>query len=102
MKFENFAVKSMLEATHEAGHLTDREKQFIGLAVATTRGCIACSGARIRRALDSGIPREAVIQAVDIASVVNAGVTTAIALQGIEKEGLNLACSDGACTASCS
>jgi AhpD family alkylhydroperoxidase len=98
MKFEDFAVKKMLVETHEPDHLTDREKQLIGLAVSTTRGCIACSGARIRRAIESGIPQEAIIQAVDVASAVNAGVTTSIALQGIEKEGLSLACTSGACT----
>jgi AhpD family alkylhydroperoxidase len=98
MKFEDFAVKKMLEATHEAGHLSDREKQLIGLAVSATRGCIACSGARIRRALESGIPQEAIVQAIDVASAVNAGVTTSIALQGIEKEGLNLACTGGVCS----
>ncbi|GAC1448205.1 MAG: hypothetical protein PVSMB11_09680 [Desulfuromonadaceae bacterium] len=94
MKPEDFAVKKMLEVAHEADHLTDREKQLIGLAVTTTRGCVACSGGRIRRALESGIPRETIIQAVDVASAVNAGVTTAIALQGIEKEGLNQVCPD--------
>jgi alkylhydroperoxidase/carboxymuconolactone decarboxylase family protein YurZ len=98
MKFEDFAVKKMLETTHGPDHLTDREKQLIGLAVTVTRGCIACSGGRIRRALESGIPQEAIIQAVDVASAVNAGVTTSIALQGIEKEGLNLACTSGVCT----
>ncbi|MFA7061993.1 MAG: carboxymuconolactone decarboxylase family protein [Pedobacter sp.] len=98
MKFENFAAKKMLEATHEVVHLTDREKQFIGLAVTTTRACAVCSGLRIRRALESGIPQEAIVQAIDIASAVNAGVTTATALHGIEKQGLNLACLDGACT----
>jgi alkylhydroperoxidase/carboxymuconolactone decarboxylase family protein YurZ len=43
MKFEDFAVKKMLETTHGPDHLTDREKQLIGLAVTVTRGCIACS-----------------------------------------------------------
>ena len=99
MKFDDFAAKKMLEATHEPSHLTDREKQLIGLAVSTTRGCIACSGARIRRALESGIPQETIVQAIDVASAVNAGVTTAIALQGIQKEGLDFTCSDGACIA---
>jgi AhpD family alkylhydroperoxidase len=99
MKFEDFAAKKMLETTHEPGHLSDREKQLIGLAVTVTRGCIACSGARIRRALESGIPQEAIVQAIDVASAVNAGVTTAIALQGIEKERLDLTCTNGVCTA---
>jgi AhpD family alkylhydroperoxidase len=98
MKFEDFAVKRMLEETEGADHLSDREKQLIGLAVTTTRGCIACSGSRIRRALESGISREAVIQAIDIASAVNAGVTTAIAVQGFDREGLVRACTDGTCT----
>jgi AhpD family alkylhydroperoxidase len=98
MKFEDFAARKMLEETHKPDHLSDREKQLIGLAVTTTRGCIACSGARIRRAHESGIPREAIIQAIDVASAVNAGVTTSIALQGIEKEGLDISCTDGSCT----
>jgi alkylhydroperoxidase/carboxymuconolactone decarboxylase family protein YurZ len=98
MKFEDFAAKKMLEIAHEGDHLSDREKQLIGLAVCATRGCIACSGGRIRRALESGIPQEAVIQAIDVASAVNAGVTTAIALQGIEKENLTITCHDEACT----
>jgi AhpD family alkylhydroperoxidase len=97
MKFEDFAAKRMLESTHEDDYLTDREKQLIGLAVSATRGCIACSGSRIKRALESGIPWEALIQAINVASAVNAGVTTAIALQGINKEGLDSACVGNAC-----
>lgn len=100
MKFEDFAAKRMLESTHEGDHLTDREKQLIGLAVSATRGCIACSGSRIKRAIESGIPWDALIQAIDVASAVNAGVTTAIALQGINKEGLDSTCVGGACTVS--
>lgn len=98
MKFEDFAAKRMLESTHDGDHLTDREKQLIGLAVSATRGCIACSGSRIKQALESGIPWDALIQAIDVASAVNAGVTTAIALQGINKEGLDSKCVGGACT----
>lgn len=97
MKFEDFAAKKMLESTHQGDHLTDREKQLIGLAVSATRGCIACSGSRIKRALESGIPWDTLVQAIDVASAVNAGVTTAIALQGINKEGLEATCTDGAC-----
>jgi AhpD family alkylhydroperoxidase len=98
MEFEDFAAKKMLESTHEGNHLTDREKQLIGLAVCATRGCIACTGSRIRRAVESGISWETVIQAIDVASAVNAGVTTAIALQGINKEGLEANCVENACT----
>lgn len=46
MKSEDFAAKKMLEETHRADHLSDRERQLIGLAVSVTRGCIACSGSR--------------------------------------------------------
>ena len=99
MNFEDFAAKKMLEITHEGNHLTDREKQLIGLAVTVTRGCIACSGSRIKHAVESGISWETLIQAIDVASAVNAGVTTAIALQGISKEGLDDTCVGGACAA---
>jgi len=86
MKFDDFAVGKILNHSHAPDHLSEREKQLIGLAVALTRGCVECTGARMRRALDSGIPQGAVIQAIDIAAAVNAAVTTAIALQGFEKE----------------
>ena len=86
MKFDDFATRTLLEHAHAANHLTEREKQLIGLAVALTRGCVHCTGGRMRRALESGISQDAVIQAIDIAAAVNAGVTTAIALQGFEKE----------------
>jgi len=88
MKFNDFAATTLLEHSHAADHLTDREKQLIGLAVALTRGCVHCTGTRIRRALESGIPHDTVIQAIDVAAAVNAGVTTAVAMQGFEKEEL--------------
>jgi AhpD family alkylhydroperoxidase len=86
MKFDDFAAGKLLDHSHAADHLTEREKQLIGLAVALTRGCVHCSGGRMRRALESGISQDAVIQAIDIAAAVNAGVTTAIAMQAFEKE----------------
>jgi len=88
MKFHDFAARTLLDHAHAPEHLTDREKQLIGLAVALTRGCVHCTGGRIRRALESGIPQDAVIQAIDLASAVNAGVTTAVALQAFEQEEL--------------
>jgi len=97
MEFKDFAAKKMLIMAHEGDHLSDREKQLIGLAVCVTRGCIDCSGSRIKNALDSGISWESLIQSIDLASAVNAGVTTAIALQGINKEGLETVCVGGAC-----
>jgi hypothetical protein len=42
MEFSEFATQKLLEATGQSEHLTDREKQLIGLAVTATRGCIAC------------------------------------------------------------
>lgn len=98
MKFDDFAAKLILESANKPDHLSSREKHLIGISVATTRGCIDCSGSRIRWALESGIPRAAIIQTIDIASAVNAGVTTKIALLGIAKEELNLGCLDGSCT----
>lgn len=97
MEFKDFAAKKMLIMALEGDCLSDREKQLIGLVVCVTRGCIDCSGSRIKNALESGIPWEAIIQSIDIASSVNAGVTTAIALQGINKEGLEAVCEGGAC-----
>jgi len=88
MKLEDFAATALLEHSHAAEHLTDREKQLIGLAVALTRGCVHCTGTRLRKALETGIPQEALLQAVDITAAVNAGVTTAVALQGFQKEDL--------------
>lgn len=98
MKFDDFAAKQMLESAHKPIHLSSREKHLIGIAVATTRGCIDCSGSRIRWALESGISRESIIQTIDVASAVNAGVTTKIAMMGINKEELSLGCLEGACT----
>jgi len=97
MKFEDFAAKQMLETVNVPDHLSSREKHLIGIAVAVTRGCLDCSGSRIRWALESGIPREAVMQAIDVASAVNAGVTTKIAVAGFQKEMLRDNCPDGAC-----
>jgi len=88
MKFNDFAAKALLDHSHAPDHLTEREKQLIGLAVALTRGCVHCTGGRMRHALESGIPQDALLQAIDIAAAVNASVTTAVALQAFEKEDL--------------
>jgi AhpD family alkylhydroperoxidase len=88
MTGDDFAASKLLHHSHAADHLTDREKQLIGLAVSLTRGCVQCTGTRIRKALESGISHEAVIQAIDVAAAVNAAVTTAVAVQGFEKEEL--------------
>jgi len=88
MKFDDFAAKTLLDHAHTPDHLSEREKQLIGLAVSLTRGCVHCTGGRMRRALESGIPQDALLQAIDIAAAVNASVTTAVALQAFEKEDL--------------
>lgn len=98
MQFEEFHSGTALASAAAPGHLSEREKQMIGLAVVATRGCIACTGGRIQQALASGIPREAVIQAIDVAASVNAGVTIAIALQGAERVGVDAVCADPVCT----
>lgn len=86
MDLDDFAARKMLDHSHAADHLSDREKQLIGLAVSLTRGCVQFTGARIRRALESGISNDAVLQAIDVAAAVNAAVTTSTAIQAFERE----------------
>lgn len=64
--------------------LTGREKAFIGLAVTLSRGCEPCSHNRIQRALDSGVPKEALDAAIDLVAAINAGVVQAIVRRGYE------------------
>jgi len=84
MGFSGLAIQRLLQATGQSEHLADREKHLIGLAVTATRGCIACTGGRLKRALESGISYEALVAGIDLAAAVNAGVTVAIATQGAE------------------
>jgi alkylhydroperoxidase/carboxymuconolactone decarboxylase family protein YurZ len=101
MEFSEFAVQKLLQTTGQSEHLTDREKHLIGLAVTATRGCIACTGGRLKKALEAGIPYETVVAGIDLAAAVNAGVTVAIATQGAERNGVvkpELVCADEACT----
>lgn len=97
MKISEFATNELLESTGASAHLTDREKHLIGIAVTATRGCIACTGARLEKAVAAGVPYATLVAGIDLAAAVNAGVTVAIALQGAELNGI--ACKDGACTA---
>lgn len=100
MEFSEFATQRLLQAAGGSEHLTDREKHLIGLAVTATRGCIACTGGRLKRALESGISYEALVAGIDLAAAVNAGVTVAIATQGAERHGIlkpELGCADEAC-----
>ena len=100
MEFSEFATQKLLQETGQSEHLTDREKHLIGLAVTATRGCIACTGGRLKRALEAGLSYEALVAGIDLAAV-NAGVTVAIATQGAERNGVvkpELVCADEACT----
>src|SRR5580700_11915076 len=100
MEFTDFTVSKGLAAIGETKDLTDREKHLIGLAVTATRGCIACTGGRLKKALDAGISYETVVAGIDLAAAVNAGVTIAIATQGAERNGITkpeFACADEAC-----
>ncbi len=100
MEISEFAVQKLLQVTGQSEHLTDREKHLIGLAVTTTRGCIACTGNRLKRALEADVPYETLVAGIDVAAAVNAGVTIAIATQGAERSGVvrpELVCADEAC-----
>ena len=100
MEFSEFATQELLQATGRSEHLTDREKHLIGLAVTTTRGCIACTGNRLKRALEAVISYDTLVAGIDVAAAVNAGVTIAIATQGAERSGVikpEPACIDEAC-----
>ena len=100
MDFSEFATQRLLQTTGGSEHLTDREKHLIGLAVTATRGCIACTGGRLKRASEAGVPYETLVAGIDLAAAVNAGVTIAIATQGAERNGVvkpELACDDDAC-----
>jgi alkylhydroperoxidase/carboxymuconolactone decarboxylase family protein YurZ len=98
MKAEEFKTRGLLLETGASPHLTDREKHLIGMAVTSTRGCIACTGGRIRKALEAGVPYETVVAGIDLASAVNAGTTLAIATQGADLTKVDELCPDGICT----
>ena len=98
MKSEEFKTETLLEETGKSTHLTDREKHLIGMAVTATRGCIACTGNRIKKALEAGVPYDTIIAGIDLASAVNAGTTVAIATQGADLIKIDEICSDGICT----
>jgi alkylhydroperoxidase/carboxymuconolactone decarboxylase family protein YurZ len=100
MEFSECSTQKLLQSTGQSEHLTDREKHLIGLAVTTTRGCIACTGNRLKRALEAGVSYETLVAGIDVAAAVNAGVTVAIATQGAERNGVvrpELSCADEAC-----
>ena len=97
MEIGEFIVKDSVEATAQSTALTDREKHLIGLAVTATRGCIACTGGRLEKALAAGIEYESVRAAIDLAAAVNAGVTLRTAIEGAARHDLDAACSGAEC-----
>jgi alkylhydroperoxidase/carboxymuconolactone decarboxylase family protein YurZ len=100
MKFSEFAVRKLLQTAGQSEHLTNREKHLIGLAVTATRGCIACTGGRLKNALEARIPYATIVAGIDLTAAVNAGVTVAIATEGAERNGVfkpELVCADDTC-----
>lgn len=98
MDATEFKIKEALDATGATDALTDREKHLIGLAVTMTRGCIACTGGRIEKALESGIEYQTVRAAIDLSAAVNAGVALRTAIEGAERHAANANCSGAECT----
>ena len=97
MDASEFQVKNLLEATGATDALTEREKHLIGLAVTTTRGCIACTSGRIPKALEAGIDYESVRATIDLVAAVNAGVTLRTAIEGATKAEVDAACEGAEC-----
>jgi AhpD family alkylhydroperoxidase len=85
MGYEGKVIFEYLSRTHDTPLLTDREKQFVGLAVTMTRGCQVCTRGRIEKARAAGISDEVLNALVEIVSAVNAGVTAATAREGFRQ-----------------
>jgi AhpD family alkylhydroperoxidase len=85
MGYEGKVVFEYLSRTHDTPLLTDREKQFVGLAVTLTRGCQVCTRGRIEKARAAGISDDVLNALVEIVSAVNAGVTAATAREGFRQ-----------------
>ena len=98
MNATEFKVKDALDATGANEALTDREKHLVGLAVTATRGCIACTGGRMEKALEAGIDYETVRATIDLAAAVNAGVTLRTAIEGAAKHNVAATCSGVECS----
>ena len=98
MQASDFQVMAALDATGNTTALTDREKHLIGLAVTVTRGCSACSGGRLEKALAMGVEYESIRAAIDLAAAVNAGVTIRTAIEGAARTGFQQACSAAECS----
>ncbi|MAE62622.1 MAG: hypothetical protein CMJ49_14840 [Planctomycetaceae bacterium] len=99
MEAAEFASAKALDATREGPELADRERHLIGIAVTATRGCQICTGSRIERALQAGIPYESVRAAIDLTAAVNAGVTLRTAISGAEQYNIDKLCTGNECKA---
>ncbi len=97
MEASEFKVAQALGATGKTNDLTDREKHLIGLGVVLTRGCQFCTGRRMEKALQAGIPYQTIRAAVDLSAAVNAGVVLRTAIEGAAKNGVDEICRDDAC-----
>ena len=93
-----FKVSEALNATGASEALTDREKHLIGLAVVLTRGCQFCTGGRMEKALQAGIPYDTVQATADLTAAVNAGVVVRTAIQGADMNKIDEICDGPECS----
>jgi alkylhydroperoxidase/carboxymuconolactone decarboxylase family protein YurZ len=102
LEFPQLHSDELLRRAEESEFLSDTERHLIGIAVASTRGCIAYTGRRIEEALTrDNMSSETIFAAIDVAAAVNAGVTVAIAGQGVKLDNAveeSEECPDGICT----
>ena len=68
-----------------AGELTDRERNLIGLAVATTKGCPDCTATRIKVATQAGLSDKAIQEAINLTAGMNAGFVIQAAVRACGK-----------------
>jgi alkylhydroperoxidase/carboxymuconolactone decarboxylase family protein YurZ len=100
MVAENEFLSNLHEPPKEPAYLTDREKQLIGLAVMAARSCVSCSGTRFRRAIDSGIPHDVIIQVIEIASMVDTGCSAPVESKAGGRKFQYSLCSNAECMVS--
>jgi alkylhydroperoxidase/carboxymuconolactone decarboxylase family protein YurZ len=82
MTLDDTHVREFLRSTHATELLSEREKQFVGLAVTLTRGCQVCTRGRIENARAAGIGNDVLSALISIVSAVNAGVASATGREG--------------------
>jgi alkylhydroperoxidase/carboxymuconolactone decarboxylase family protein len=63
------------------GHLSEREKALIALAIATTQNCPYCIDAYTNKCLSIGVNKEEMMEAVHVGAVMMAGVSLAHSTQ---------------------